>query len=180
VKPPEDGRGPTKSTCMWENLRCGTSIWSGGECAWRRILPRWQDWHSLVHLLMSAAILPQTNLSDIIRREALAPGWATPCMAEKTGKRRGTGTSGRRCGVEASHHNCKSPMETFTSLSEEECRSDCTSGQSICLTAMSLKSMPVAGIGGITASVEDSGRTTAGGIGTGLLRRLTSGRKLWF
>ena len=74
--------------------------------------------------------------------------------------------------MEASHHKCKSPKGIFTSLSEEECRRDCTSGQSNCLNAISLKSIPGAGIGDGWTSVEDSGRTTEGGSETGLLRRV--------
>ena len=31
VNPPEEGRGPTRSMCMWENLRWGIDICSGVE-----------------------------------------------------------------------------------------------------------------------------------------------------
>ena len=84
VNPLEEGKGPTRSTWMWEKRRCGTGRGSGGRRTWRSTLARWQARHSRTHSVTALAMPSQTNRADTNRLVARAPAWAIPWMAEKT------------------------------------------------------------------------------------------------
>ena len=86
VKPCLDGRGPTRSTWTWENLRVGTGIGETVEWTWVEILDFWQEIHDFAHEPTSLDIPGQTNLDEINLLEALTPGWEILCSCSNNVK----------------------------------------------------------------------------------------------
>ena len=69
-------RGPTKSTCMWENLCDGTGMGCTAAAGCLTTLARPQSWQSLTHLAMSLFMWGHTTLLPISLPVALTPGCA--------------------------------------------------------------------------------------------------------
>ena len=63
-QPPETGRGPTRSTWRWLNLRAGTGICWTGALLCKVTLERWQLRHSLDQESASAAMEGHKNRRD--------------------------------------------------------------------------------------------------------------------
>jgi hypothetical protein len=99
----EAGRGPTKSTCTWLNLRRGIGMASTEARGCLVTFARWQATQSLHHEAISARIPGQTKRADTILRVALIPGWATPWIDLKTSNLSASGTKGLHRPVEQSH-----------------------------------------------------------------------------
>lgn len=91
-QPAEDGRGPTRSTWRWLNLRAGTGITWTGALVCRVTLLRWQLRQSLDHARASEAIEGHRNRRERRVLVVLPLGCARPCTESKTCRRRCTGT----------------------------------------------------------------------------------------
>ena len=65
VYPQDWGRGPTRSTWIWENLRPGTGICWMGDLIWVWILLRWQSRQDWDHKFTSLDRPSQTKLLEI-------------------------------------------------------------------------------------------------------------------
>ena len=66
------GRGPTKSTWMWENLWVGTGIGCCAAGGWRTTLARLHSWQSPTHFFTSLFIPGHTTLAPSILADAFA------------------------------------------------------------------------------------------------------------
>jgi hypothetical protein len=89
----EAGRGPTKTTCTWENLRAGTGMACTG-AAGCLTLPLWHCWHAR-HMAATSLPTPfHTKRAVSMRFVARMPGCATLWMAWKTAGLSSSGTSG--------------------------------------------------------------------------------------
>jgi hypothetical protein len=95
----EADRGPTRSTCMWENLRAGSGMtWRGAAgCLWT--FPHWHCWQSR-HMTATSLPTPfHTKCAVTMRSVARMPLWGTLWMRWKTAVLSLSVTSGRRCQV---------------------------------------------------------------------------------
>ena len=105
VKPLDDGRGPTISTCICEKRLEGTGICCISDLVCLCIFPFWQSAQLSHHSFTSLFSFFQTNLSEIILLVALIPGCEIVWRAEKTSLFIVSGTRGRGVPVETSHNN---------------------------------------------------------------------------
>ena len=95
VKPWDSGKGPTRSTWMWENRLSGMMMCSGRTWTCLITFEHWQSRQLRAHAVAVLARLAQTYLAAMRRFVARRPGWAALWTWSNTCFCRFSGTNGR-------------------------------------------------------------------------------------